>query len=259
MKYFDSHCHLNDKEFDSTYHEVYERAKSMDVSPLLVIGWDYESSLKAVQMSEELEGVYALVGFQPENLETISEEALQKIEELTKHPKVVGIGEIGLDYYWFHDPKDHENQKKWFIRQLELANKLDFPVSIHAREALGDTLEILRAHSPKRKGVLHCYSGSVETMVELEKLGYYFGFGGPVTFKNAKEPKRCVEACPLGRLLVETDSPYMAPTPLRGTVNEPKNIPLIAAAVAELKGVNVDKLAEVMKENLERLFRVKHE
>ena len=259
MKYFDSHCHLNDKEFEDTYREVYERAKSMEVSPLFVIGWDYESSLRAVKMSEELNRVYALVGFHPENLETISEDALAKIMDLAKSPKVVGIGEIGLDYHWYKDHKDHENQKKWFIRQLELAEQLDLPVSIHAREALGDTLGILREHSPKRKGVLHCYSGSVETMMEFAKLGYYFGFDGPVTFKNAKEPKRCVEACPLDRLLVETDSPYLAPTPFRGTINEPKNIPFIVQAMAELKGINLDEITEVMKENLERLFRVKHE
>ena len=256
MKFFDSHCHLNDKEFDSSYREVYERAKSMDVSPLLVIGWDFESSLKAVQMSEELEGVYALVGFQPENLESISEEAIQKIEELTKHPKVVGIGEIGLDYHWFHDPKDHENQKKWFIRQLELADKLDLPVSIHAREALGDTLDILRVHSPKRKGVLHCYSGSLETMKEMSKLGMYFGFDGPITFKNAVEPKKCVAACPMDRLLVETDSPYLSPVPYRGKENHPSNIPLIVKAMAELRGEEENEVAENLRKNFASLFRV---
>ena len=256
MKFFDSHCHLNDKEFDSSYREVYERAKSMDVSPLLVIGWDFESSLKAVQMSEELEGVYALVGFQPENLESISEEAIQKIEELTKHPKVVGIGEIGLDYHWFHDPKDHENQKKCFIRQLELADKLDLPVSIHAREALGDTLDILRVHSPKRKGVLHCYSGSFETMKEMAKLGMYFGFDGPITFKNAFEPKKCVAACPMDRLLVETDSPYLSPAPYRGKENHPSNIPLIVKAMAELRGEEENEVAENLRKNFASLFRV---
>lgn len=261
MKYFDSHCHLNDSAFDEDAKEAFARAKEAGVLPIIIIGWDLESSKKAIAMAEGLgEGVYAAIGYHPENLDVISEEGLLEIENLAKsNPKVIAIGEIGLDHHWYKDPKDHENQKKWFVRQIELANKVGLPVSIHAREAMGDMLETLKNHPVDKGGVLHCYSGSVETMTELLKLGYYFGFDGPITYKNAKEPKECVKACPLDRLLVETDCPYLSPTPLRGTRNEPKNIPLIVKAIAELKETSEESVADALKDNLYRLFHVKHE
>lgn len=257
IEYIDSHCHPNDESLLVRFDEVVENAFAADVRTMLFIGWDLESSKKAVQLAEKYDGCYAAVGFHPENLESVSDDALLEIKDLCKNPKVVAIGEIGLDYHWFKDPKDHENQKKWFVKQIELANELNLPVSIHARDASGDTLALLKKHPVNAKGVLHCYSGSVETMRELLKLGYYFGFDGPITFKNAKEPKACVAEIPLDRLLSETDSPYMAPTPLRGTVNEPKNIPLIVSAMAEIKGIPVGDIAEAIRRNFAELFRVK--
>ncbi len=254
--YFDSHCHLNDDGLYPERKEVVDRALDAGVKSLLVIGYDLPSSRKAVEIANEFPSCYALVGYQPENLEGALEGDLDVFRELAKDEKVVGIGEIGLDYHWYKDPKDHERQKEWFIKQIDLANELELPVSIHAREAIGDTLEILKSHPLKKKGVLHCYSGSVESLKEFAKLGMYFGFDGPITYKNAHEPRLCVEACPLDRLLVETDSPYLAPVPYRGSRNESKNIPILVEKIAEIRKMSVEEVAEKMNENFTRLFRV---
>ena len=257
MKYLDSHCHINDDDLYPIRNEVISRAREAGVGYILVIGWDVESSKKAISIAHEFEDVYAAVGIHPENLEGINEQSLLEIEELAKDEKVVAIGEIGLDYHWFKDPKDHENQKTWFIKQIELANKVHLPISIHTREAIGDLLEILKNHPLERSGVLHCYSGSPESLKEFAKLGFYFGFDGPITYKNAKEPKESVIACPIDKILTETDSPYLPPVPHRGERNESSYIPLILAQMAALKEVDESSMAEQVKENFERLFSVK--
>ena len=255
---FDSHMHLNDERFLGREEEVVSEAKEAGVPLLFCAGYDLASSRKAVELAERFPGVYAFVGFHPENLEGVSEEALEEIASLAKSPKVVGIGEIGLDYHWFKEEKDHQNQKVWFARQIDLANALGLPVSIHARDAYGDLLPFLKEHPIEKSGVLHCYSGSVEMIKEFAKLGLYFGFDGPITYKNAVTPKECVKACPLDRILVETDSPYLPPVPFRGKENGPKYIPYIAREMASLKGMELDDLAEALNENLNRLFHVKH-
>lgn len=254
--YFDSHCHLNDDLLYPERKEVLERALEAGVKALLVIGCDVPSSRRAVEIADEFPNCYALVGYQPENLEGAKESDLDIFRALARNRKVVGIGEIGLDHHWYKDPKDHENQKKWFIKQIDLANELDLPVSIHARDAIGDTLEVLKEHPLKRKGVLHCYSGSLESLREFSKLGMYFGFDGPITYKNANEPRRCVEACPIERLLVETDAPYLAPVPYRGKRNESKNIPILVEKIAEIRKMGVEEVAARLNENFTRLFRV---
>lgn len=241
MKYLDSHCHINDDDLYPIRNEVISRAREAGVGHILVIGWDVESSKKAISIAHEFEDVYAAVGIHPENLEGINEQSLLEIEELAKDEKVVAIGEIGLDYHWFKDPKDHENQKTWFVKQIELANKLHLPISIHAREAIGDLLDILKNHPLERSGVLHCYSGSPESLKEFAKLGFYFGFDGPITYKNAKEPKESVIACPIDKILTETDSPYLPPVPHRGERNESSYIPLILAQMAALKEVEIGR------------------
>ena len=259
MDYFDSHCHLNDADLSCRADEVYQNAMSAGVTSMLVIGWDLESSRNAIRLAEQHPGLYAAIGFHPENLETVSDEALDEIRRLAVSPKVKAIGEIGLDYHWFKDPKDHENQKVWLIKQIELANELGLPASIHAREATADIYEIFKTHPLKAGGVLHCYSGSVEMLREFARLGFYFGFDGPITYKNAVTPKECVAACPLDRLLVETDSPYLTPVPFRGKQNEPQYIPYIVKAIAEIKGTDEETLKEQLWANYEKLFRVKHE
>ena len=255
--FYDSHCHLNDDLLYPRRAEIVQEAIESGVKTLLVIGYDLPSSEKAVEIAHEFPECYAAIGYQPENLENAKEEDLARFEALAQDEKVLAIGEIGLDYHWYKEEAHRAKQKEWFIKQIELANRLDLPVSIHAREAIGDTLAILKEHPAKRKGVLHCYSGSVESMRELEKLGYYFGFDGPITFKNAIEPKRCVQECRSDRLLVETDSPYLSPVPSRGKENSPKNIPLIVKQMAELRGEEMEEVAEKLRANFETLFHVK--
>ena len=258
MTMFDSHCHLNDEHLLPEVEEEISAAKKEGVKAIIVIGWDLPSSKKAVELAHRYEGIYAAVGFHPENLDDISDDALKEIEALSADDKVVAIGEIGLDYHWFKEEEHRQKQKEWFIKQIELANRVGLPISIHGREASGDILEILKAHTPNYGGVLHCYSGSVETMKELVKLGMYFGFDGPITYKNAITPRECVKECPIDRLLVETDAPYLPPVPHRGERNGPKFIPIIVRAMAELKGLDEYQLRQKLWNNFERLFRVKH-
>ena len=253
----DSHCHLNDDGLFEKRAEIIERAKEAGVSLMLCVGWDLESSKRAVQIAHEFDCVYAAVGFHPENLENISDEALEEIKELAKDDKVVAIGEIGLDYHWFKEQKDHDNQKIWFIKQIELANELDLPLSIHARDASEDTYTILKEHPVKAGCVLHCYSGSTEMLKRFADLGCYFGFDGPITYKNAIEPKENVKNCPIDRILTETDSPYLSPVPYRGKQNEPKNIKEILETMAELRSVSKKDMENAVKNNFKRLFHYK--
>lgn len=256
IQYFDSHCHLGDDAYLEDLEQVISTASNEGLTRMLTLGWDLKSSKKAVELAHRFELVYAAVGFHPENLEEVSDEALEEIKVLAQDPKVIAIGEIGLDYYWYKDPKDHEKQKVWLIKQIDLANELGLPVSIHAREASFDILQLLTEHPVKNNAVLHCYSGSVESLKSLAKLGYYFGFDGPITYKNAIVPKECVKACPIDRLLVETDSPYLSPVPLRGTRNEPKNIPIIVKTMAELRDLSIEEMTDVLNDNFRHLFHV---
>ncbi len=257
MFYLDSHCHLNDRRLYDEADKTIEEAANADVKALLVIGWDLESSRQAVEIASKHDGVYAAVGFQPENLDTIDDSALEQIKMLAKNPKVIAIGEIGLDYYWNSDDETKAKQKKWFVRQLKLAAELGLPVSVHAREATQDIYDILKENDVPQKGVLHCYSGSAEMLKEFAKLGYYFGFDGPLTYKNAKEPKRSCLACPLDRLLSETDAPYLPPVPHRGETNYPSYIPLIVNEMAKIRQESEENIAKAIKDNFERLFHVK--
>ncbi|HBX25183.1 MAG TPA: hydrolase TatD [Firmicutes bacterium] len=257
MIYVDSHCHLNDEAFINNLDEIVNESKGNGVNAIVVVGYDLLSSIKATEIASKYDGVFATVGFHPENLDGINDGKLDEIKNLARNEKVIGIGEIGLDYHWYKEDKDHFIQKQWFIKQLKLADSLDLPVSIHAREATKDTLDILKEYAPKRKGVLHCYSGSIETMKELEKLGFYFGFDGPITYKNSITPKECVKAVDIDRILSETDSPYLTPVPFRGKANSPSYVRYIVCQMAILKEVPLDFMQEKIKDNFERLFHVK--
>ena len=256
MKLIDTHCHLNDKQLYRDLDNVISRALQTGVEKMIVIGWDKASSEAAIKIAEQYPFVYACVGFHPENIEDVNEKTLQEVLDLSSHPKVVGIGEIGLDYYWEKDPTKRERQKDFFIKQIEYANKAHLPISIHSREAFSDTLEILKKHKPLYGGVMHCYSGSVESLDELINLNLYIGLDGPVTFKNAKTPKNVAAEVPLERLLLETDSPYLSPHPLRGTVNEPSNLILIADEIAKIRNMSKKHLLEVVYDNSCRLFNL---
>ena len=257
MTYFDSHCHLNDESILDHLDEEISKCREAGVTRMLCIAYDIESSRKAIEIASKYEEVYAAIGVHPENRDGLTLDDLKTIRELAKHPKVVAIGEIGLDYHWYKTPEEREPQKPWFIAQIDLANELNLPVSIHARDASQDTYDILKAHPVKAGAVLHCYSGSSEMLKEFAKLGLYFGFDGPITYKNAVEPKECVRICPEDRILVETDSPYLSPVPYRGTPNSPSRIPVIVSAMAELRGVSKETMGEILWNNFERLFRVK--
>lgn len=253
---FDTHCHLNSEELLSRIDEVLESAHKVGVDKFLVVGWNKESSLKAIELAQQYDGVYAAIGFHPTDIDGVSNEDYKEVMNHVDDPKVVAIGEIGLDYHWVKDPVQREKQKEWFIKQIEFANLHKKPISIHNREAFEDCLNILKEHKPEYSGVMHCYSGSVELLGDVLKLGLYIGLDGPLTFTNAKTPKEVCEQVPLGRLLVETDSPYLSPHPLRGTINEPKNIALVVDEITRLKGLSKKHILDVIYQNSCKLFNV---
>ncbi|MCR5505914.1 MAG: TatD family hydrolase [Bacilli bacterium] len=256
---FDTHCHLNDEALYGRVDEVIEAAKKVGVGKFLVVGWDKESSLLAIDLANKYPEVYAAIGFHPCNIEGVSEEDYEEVMSHLEDDKVVCLGEIGLDYHWVKDLKQREEQKKWFIKQINTANLHQKPISIHNREAFEDCLNILKEHRPEYSGVMHCYSGSVELLKDVMDLGLYIGLDGPVTFTNAKTPKEVCEDVPLDRLLTETDSPYLAPHPLRGTVNEPKNIALIVDEITRLKGLSKKHIIDATYNNACRLFNIHEE
>ena len=253
---FDTHCHLNSEELLERLEEVLENAKKVGVDKFLVVGWDKKSSFKAVELAHQYEGIYAAIGFHPTDIDGVSEEDYQETMALVNDPKVVAIGEIGLDYHWVKDPVQRQKQKEWFIKQVDFANEHKKPISIHNREAFEDCLNILKEHKPLYSGVMHCYSGSVELLKDVLGLGLYIGLDGPLTFTNAKTPKEVCEEVPLDRLLVETDSPYLSPHPLRGTVNEPKNIALVVDEITRIKGLSKKHILDVIYQNSCNLFKV---
>ena len=256
MRLFDTHCHLNHEDLFNRLDEVLESAKKVGVEKILVVGWDKKSSLKAIELAEQYDFIYAAIGFHPTELDGVTEEDFNELMSNIDNPKVVAVGEIGLDYHWVKDPQERENQKKWFIKQINFANLHKKPISVHNREAFEDCLNILKEHKPEYSGVMHCYSGSVELLSEVLKLNMYIGLDGPLTFTNAKTPKEVCEKVPLDRLLLETDAPYLAPHPLRGTVNEPKNISLVLDEVTRIKELSKKHISDVIFENSCRLFKI---
>ena len=246
----DSHCHLNDPKLLIDLAGVIERARVAGVESFIVPGYDLVSSETAVSIASTNEGVYALVGIHPHDAITYSKEVENRLEELLGYDKVVGLGEIGLDYHYDNSPR--EKQREVFIRQLELAKKVGKPVVIHSREAFLETFELIRDHGKGLKGVFHCFSGSYESAMRvIKELGFYISIAGPVTFKNAKEPLEVAARIPLEYLLIETDCPYLAPHPFRGKQNEPAYLPYIAERISEVRGLDI---IEATVLNTKRLF-----
>ena len=256
MKIIDTHCHLNDEALFSDLDNVISRARNAGVEKMIVVGWDENSSKLAIQIAEQYDFIYAIIGFHPENILDIDDEILSKTLNLYKHPKVVGIGEIGLDYHWTKEPEKRKLQREYFIKQIDFANEVGLPISIHSREAFNDTLEILKEHKPLHGGVMHCYSGSVENIDGIINLNLYIGLDGPVTFTNAKTPKEVAAEVPLEKLVVETDCPYLSPHPLRGTVNEPANISLVVDEIARIRNMSKKHLLDVLYNNSCALFNL---
>lgn len=247
---FDSHSHYDDERFDDIRDELFTEMKQNGVCGIVTCGCDEQSSKAALQMAEQYDFVYAAVGIHPGNLD--SGTTVEQIKALANHPKCVAIGEIGLDYYWVNDNKPQ--QIEIFEQQILLARELDLPIIVHDRDAHGDTLEILKKYEPK--GVVHCFSGSVEMAEEIIKLGMYIGVGGVITFKNAKKLPDVVRIIPDELLLVETDCPYLAPEPYRGKTCHSGMIKFTAQKIAELRGSTTEQILNLTAQNAKNLFNL---
>lgn len=249
---FDSHAHYDDSRFDEDRDELLCSLKDEGVSYVVNCGCDLRTCLKTLEISEKHDFLYAALGVHPHEAEKTTEEDLAEIRKLYCNKKVVAVGEIGLDYHYDFSPR--EIQKEVFEKQLILANELDLPVIVHDRVSHEDTMNLLKKHRPK--GVVHCFSGSVEMAKEIVKLGMYIGLGGAVTFKNAKKPIEVAEYIPLEYLLLETDAPYMTPVPHRGERCHSGHIALTAEKIAEVKGMDIQELIDRCNENAKRLFSI---
>lgn len=252
--FIDTHAHLYDERYDDDRAEMIARAAEAGVAQIISMGDTMAASAQVVADAEQYPALYAAVGIHPESACVLTDAERAQLLTWAQHPKVVAIGEIGLDYYWEKDPKARALQRELFVVQLGIARAAGLPVCIHDREAHGDTLAILQEVGRDLTGVLHCYSGSLETARELWKMGYYIGIDGPLTFKNAAKLPDIVREAPRELLLIETDSPYLAPVPKRGKRNEPAYVTFIAAKIAELRGESIEEVAAYTTENARRLY-----
>ena len=250
--YIDTHSHLFDSAFDIDRDEVINECLNQNVKKLIVVGFDKETNKLALELSSKYAYMYPTVGLHPTELDDYSDNFFDYLEELIKKDEVVGIGECGLDYYW--DDSKKELQKKVFLKQIELSQKYNKPLIIHSRDAIGDTLEVLKSVGKPINGVMHGYSGSLEMAREFIKLGLKIGIGGVVTFKNAKNVKEVVKELDLSNFVLETDCPYLTPTPYRGKRNAPYYIPLIAGEIANIKGIDIKEVEEATTKNANELF-----
>lgn len=254
MNLFDTHAHILDDQFNDDREQVIRNIYD-NMALVVNIGCNLEDCPRTVALAEQYDKLYAAVGLHPEDVKTYTPEGWDMICRLAEHPKVVGIGETGLDYYWDTSTKDA--QKVLFEQHIDLAKQMHKPLVIHDREAHGDTLEILkRTNAKEAGGILHAFSGSVEMAMEVIKMGFYIGLGGPVTFKNARKAVEVAQAIPLEYLVIETDCPYMAPVPFRGKRNEPMLVQHTAAKIAELRSISLEELIEATYQNGKRVYGI---
>ncbi|MGN1401626.1 MAG: TatD family hydrolase [Bacillus sp. (in: firmicutes)] len=252
---FDTHAHLNAEQYTEDLEAVIDRAQAEGVSRMVVVGFDRPTITKAMQLTEQYPFIYAAVGWHPVDAVDMTNEDLAWIEELAANPKVVALGEMGLDYHWDKSPK--EIQKEVFRKQIALAKKVKLPIIIHNREATQDIVQILKEEGAEEVGgIMHCFSGSAETAKECMKMNFFISFGGPVTFKNARNVKEVAADIPLDRLLIETDCPYLTPHPHRGKRNEPSYVKLVAEELANLKGLSFEELADITTKNAKKVFGI---
>ena len=260
MNLFDSHAHLDDEKFDIDRDEIINEIKKSGIKRLVSAGYSLEGSKNAVDLSNKYDFIYATCGISPNDIPQNEEELwknIQKIKDLAiNNKKVVAIGEIGLDYYWEKDIKRRELQKKAFIEQIKIANELELPIVIHTREAVMDTLEILKNNNVIKKGIFHCCPLNRELVKEVLKLDFYISFAGPITFKNSKNANEIIEMVPDDKILIETDSPYLSPEPLRGKRNDSRNVRYIAQKIAEVKKVPLEQVADITYKNANRIFSI---
>ncbi len=283
MRLFDSHAHLDDEKFDEDRDTIIEEIHKSGVEEFVSAGYSLEGSKKAIELSKKYDFIYATAGISPNDIPQTREELwkiLAEIEQMavenkidsnntngtlqnksceenqtiTNTKKLVAIGEIGLDYYWNKDNK--ELQKEAFIEQIKIANELDLPIVIHTREAVMDTLQILKENPVNKKGIFHCCPLNREIVKEALKLDFYISFCGPVTFKNSKNADEIIEMVPNDKMLIETDSPYLSPEPLRGRRNDPRNVKYVAQKVADVKGLQLEQVAEITYKNALKIFNI---
>lgn len=253
---FDTHAHYLDHRFDDDRDLLISSLKSERVDHVVEVSAGADDFDKIINHIDKYNMFYGTLGVHPSEVAELTETDMDRIKELAKHEKIVAIGEIGLDYHFDDDPEP-EIQKKWFVRQLEVAKEVNLPVIIHSRDAAKDTFDILKENDAgKIGGVIHCFSYSAEMAMEYVKMGFYIGLDGPVTFKNGKKAKEVAQAIPLDRLVVETDCPYMAPEPLRGSRNTSANLKYIIAQIAEIKNLPINEMEEILYNNAVRLYRL---
>ena len=257
MIIMDSHCHLDDEKFNEDRKKILEKIKQNDMY-VICSGYSLETSKKAVEIANQNENIFATVGISPNDVFENKEEMYLQLEEIEKiakeQKKVIGIGEIGLDYYWKKNNKDI--QKEFFIKQIEIANRLMLPIAIHSREAYKDIIEILKQNPVKQKGVFHCCEHNMELIREALEINFYISFAGPITFKNAKHANDIISMVPNDKFLIETDSPYLSPEPRRGKRNDPTNVIFVAKKIAETKKVSLEEIAKYSFENAKKLYKL---
>lgn len=252
---FDSHAHLNAEQFDDDREEVLHRAREMGVSRILNIGYNRETIPSSLQLAEKYDYIYSTVGWHPQDAKDYHEADYEWLKSLAGHPKVVAIGEIGLDYYWDTSPKEVQDQV--FREQIRLAKEVNLPIIIHDRDAHEDVLKILKEEKAwEVGGIMHAFSGSLEMAKACIEMNFYISFGGPLTFKNARRPKEVAQGIPLERILIETDSPYLTPHPYRGKRNESGYVRYIAEVLAELRGVTFEEIADITFRNTIQALRI---
>lgn len=255
VELIDSHAHLDFDKFNKDRDEVIERAKNNGIVNIINVGSNLASSHRSLQLSQKYEMIYAVVGIHPHEAKHLDKDALKVLKDLTKADKVVGIGEIGLDFHYDNSPRDV--QRDAFRKQLRLAKEINLPVVVHSREADEDTIKILKEEKMNNHNVLlHSYTGGKDLAEKALEMGFYFGAGGIVTFNSASELKKIIQKIPLSHILIETDSPYLAPEPHRGRRNEPLYVKEVAKFVASLKNSNLENVAAITKENTERFFNL---
>ena len=255
MKLFDTHAHLDDERFDEDREQIIEQIKKDGISLIVNPGADMKSSRAAIKLAEKYDFIYAAVGIHPHDVKDITEADLIELEQMAKHEKVVAIGEIGLDYYYDNSPR--ELQREYFIKQIELANKLSLPIIIHSRDASMETYEILKEHKKDIGCVLHCFSQSLEMAELYLKIGCHLSFAGPLTFKKSSKLKEVARNIPLDKIFIETDSPYLTPEPYRGRRNDPSKVRYVAEELSKLRAISVDKIAEITMNNAIEFFDIK--
>ena len=255
MEFFDTHSHYNDEKFDDDRENIIKATFEAGTSRFICAGYNTISSQKAVKMANTHEFVYAICGISPNDLDDFNENNLKLIKNMAQDAKCVAIGEIGLDYYWGKEKK--QEQKELFIKQIEIANEVGLPIVIHSRDAVQDTIDILKENKVEKRGIFHCCQLNKYLIEEALKLGFYISFAGPITFKNSKNAKEMVELVPMDKILIETDSPYLAPEPVRGTRNNSINVKYVAEKIAEFKNIPIEEVAKITYKNALNVFNIK--